>query len=157
MRDFERHADRAIYVLIAVLAVSVALEDTNTDARHAFVGVAGAAVALTLAELFAGRIGISIREHRRPTHTESNAEVRAAMTGLAVAALPTFFLFLALLDVMKLHRAFTVAQWTGFAVIGVYTYLAARSSGNGQVRSLVGGLGMLLIGGALILLNSLVK
>ncbi len=58
---------------------------------------------------------------------------------------------------MKLHRAFTVAQWTGFAVIGIYTYLAARASGNGQLRSLVGGLGMLLIGGALILLNSLVK
>ena len=157
MRDLGRHADRAIYALIAVLAVSVALEDTGTDARHAFAGVAGTAIALTLAELFAGRIGISIREHRRPTQTESNSEIHAALTGLAVAALPTFFLFLALVDVMKLHRAFTAAQWTGFAVIGVYTYLAARSSGSGQVRSLVGGLGMLMIGGALILLNSLVK
>jgi len=157
MRDLGRHADRAIYVLIAILAVSVALEDTNTSARHAFVGVAGTAIALTLAELFAGRVGISIREHRRPSPSESNTELHAALTGLAVGAVPTFFLFLAWVGAMELHRAFTVAQWTGFGVIGTYTYLAARASGNGQARSLVGGLGMLLIGGALIFLNSLVK
>ena len=157
MRDLGLHADRAIYVLIAVLAVTVALEDTNTDARHALVAVAGAAVALTLAEVFAGRIGTSLREHRRPTDAERSTELHAALTGLAVSALPTFFLLLAVLDVMKLHRAFTVAQWTGFGVIGTYTYLAARSSGNSQLRSIVGGLGMLLVGGALILLNSLVK
>jgi len=157
MKDFELHADRAIYVLIAVMAVTVALEDTGTDARHALVAVAGTAVALTLAELFAGRIGISLREHRRPSPAEASAEVHAAMTGLAVAALPTLFLLLAVLDVMKLHRAFTVAQWTGFAVIGLYSYLAARASGNSQLWSVLGGLGMLAIGGALIALNSLVK
>lgn len=157
MRDLGLHADRAIYVLIAVLAITVALEDTGTDAGHAFAAVAGGAVALTLAEIFAGRIGTSLREQRRPTVDERSAELHAALTGLAVSALPTLFLLLAVLDVMKLHRAFTVAQWTGFGVIGAYTYLAARSTGNGQLRSIVGGLGMLLVGGALILLNSLVK
>ena len=157
MRDLGLHADRAIYVLIAVLAVTVALEDTNTDSGHALAAVAGTAVALTLAEIFAGRIGTSLREHRRPSDDERRAELHAALTGLAVSTLPTFFLLLAVLDVMELHRAFTVAQWTGFGVIGAYTYLAARASGNSQLRSMLGGLGMLLVGGALILLNSLVK
>jgi hypothetical protein len=157
MRDLWVHADRAIYVLIAVLAVSVALEDTNTDAGHALAAVAGTAIALTLAELFAGRIGISLREHRRPSPGESRVEMHAALTGLAVASLPTFFLLLAVLDVIALHRAFTVTQWTGFGVIGVYTYLASRASGNPQLRSVVGGLGLLAIGGGLILLNSVVK
>jgi hypothetical protein len=157
MRDLGIHADRVIYVLIAVLAVSVALEDTGTDAGHALAAVTGTAVALTLAEMFASRIGISIREHRRPTPSESNAELHAAVTGLVVASLPILFLLLAALEVMELHRAFIVSQWTGFGVIGAYTYLAARASGNGQLRSIVGGLGLLMIGGGLILLNSLVK
>lgn len=157
MRDLGTYADRAIYILIAVLAVSVALEDTGTDAGHALAAVLGTAVALTLAELFAARIGISLRKRRRPTPEESSAEVHAALTGLAVAALPILFLLLAVLDVMELHRAFTASQWTGFGVIGAYTYLAARASGNSQMRSIIGGAGLLLIGGGLILLNSLVK
>ena len=157
MRDLGIHADRAIYVLISVLAVSVALEDTGASARATLASTAGAAIALTLAELFASRIGISIREHRRPTHEERSHEIHAALTGLAAAALPILFFVLATADAMRLDRAFVAAQWTGFGVIGVYTYLAARASGNSRLRSLVGGLGLLAIGGALILLNSLIK
>jgi hypothetical protein len=155
--DLGRHADRVIYILIAVLAVTVALEDTGSKPKQVLVYVVGTAVALTLAELFAARIGVSLRKHRRPTAEERRDELHAALTGLAVAALPTFFFLLALLDVMRLERAFVVAQWLGFAVIGVYTYLASRASGNGQLRSLLGGAGLLAIGGALIALNALVK
>ncbi len=157
MLDLGRHADRAIYVLIAVLAVSVALQDTRAGAVAVFASVAGTVIALTLAELFAGRVGISIREHRRPTHGEYRDENRAAATGLAVTALPLFFFLLAALDVMPLDLAFILAQWTGFGVIGIYSYVAARSSGNGRARSVLGGIGLTAIGGSLILLNSLLK
>jgi drug/metabolite transporter (DMT)-like permease len=157
MPNLGRHADRAIYVLIAVLAVSVALQDTSGSAGAALAAVAGTAIALTLAELFAGWVGISIREHRAPTGDEINDEHRAAITGLVVATLPTFFFLLAVLDVMRLDRAYIVAQWTGFGVIGVYTYVAARHRGGGQARSLLSGLALALLGGMLILLNSLLK
>lgn len=157
MLDLGRHADRAIYILIAVLAISVALQDTGASAKATLISVIGTAVALTLAELFAGRVGISIREHRPPTRGEYHDENRAAVTGLAVAALPTSFFLLAYLDVMELDRAFIVAQWTGMGVIGAYTFVAARSSGNSHRRSILSALALTLIGGCLILLNSQVK
>jgi hypothetical protein len=158
MRDLGIHADRAIYVLIATLAVSVALQDgTGASPVAVLASVAGTAIALTLAELFAGRVGISIREHRTPTDGEMRSEYHAALTGLAVAALPTVFFLLATLDLIKLETAFVIAQWTGFAVIGIYAYIAARSAGRSQARSLVSGVGLALIGGMLILINSLLK
>ena len=51
MLDFGRHADRAIYVLIAVMAVSVALEGIESRPGKALGYVLGAAIALTLAVL----------------------------------------------------------------------------------------------------------
>lgn len=158
MRDLGIHADRAIYVLIATLAVSVALQDaTGASPVAVLASVAGTAIALTLAELFAGRVGISIREHRAPTNVEMSSEYHAALTGLAAAALPASFFLFAVFDVIDLETAFVIAQWTGFAVIGIYAYIAARSVGSSRTRSLVGGVGLTMIGGMLIAINSLLK
>ena len=44
MLDFGRHADRAIYVLIAVMAVSVALEGVESRPGKALGYVLGAAI-----------------------------------------------------------------------------------------------------------------
>lgn len=157
VETISRHADRAIYVLIAVLAISVALVDTGATARQTFISAVGTAVALTLAEMFAARIGISIREGRRPSRDELGEERDAAVAGLTAAAVPILFFLLALLEVIDLDNAFRFAQLAGFAVLGAFTYKAARARGYGRLGSFVGGLGLLAIGEVLILLNSLVK
>jgi hypothetical protein len=155
--DLLRHADRAIYVLIAVMAVTVALEGVEQRAEKALAYTIGAAIALTLAELFADRIGISIRSRRPATGDERRHEYRAALTGLAVAALPIAFFVLAALEVIDVDAAYVAAQWTGFAILGAYSFAASRSVGNGVPRSLAGAAALTSVGGALILINAATK
>lgn len=155
--DFARHADRAIYVLIAVMAVTVALEGVETRPGKALGYALGAAIALTLAEVFADRIGISIRSRRPATDEERRDELREAATGLMVAALPISMFVLAVADVIELDLAFVLAQWIGFAILAVYSYAAARAQGGSQGRAIVGAVSLTAIGGALILLNALAK
>jgi hypothetical protein len=155
--DFTRHADRAIYVLIAVMAISVALEGIEERAGDALAYVLGTAIALTLAELFADRVGISIRSRRPTTREERREEIREATTGLVVAALPISMFVLAVLDVIALRTAFILSQWIGFGILAVYSYIASRARGGSQPRAILGAASLTTIGGALIALNALTK
>jgi putative flippase GtrA len=155
--DFTRHADRAIYVLIAVMAVTVALEGVEDRPGKALAYAIGTALALTLAELFADRVGISIRSHRPATGDEIRHEYREALTGLVVVALPISMLLLAALDVIELDLAFILAQWIGFAILAIYSYVAARAAGGSRGRALLSAMALTAIGGALIGFNALIK
>jgi hypothetical protein len=155
--DFTRHADRAIYVLIAVLAVDVALEGAEDRPEKVLAYVLGAAIALTLAEVFADRVGISIRSRRPATEDEIQHEYREALTGLVIALVPISMFLLAVLDLIRLELAFVLSQWIGFGIIAIYSYVAARASGGSQTRAVLGAIGLTAIGGALIALNALTK
>ncbi|MFN8113320.1 MAG: hypothetical protein U0R51_08965 [Solirubrobacterales bacterium] len=157
MLDFTRHADRAIYVLIAVMAVDVALEGVEDKAGKVLAYVLGAAIALTLAEIFADRVGISIRSRRPANDDEIQHEYREALTGLVIAFLPISMFVLAVLDVIRLELAFILSQWIGFGILAVYSYVAARASGGSQARAIIGAIALTAVGGALILLNALTK
>jgi hypothetical protein len=155
--NFTRHADRAIYVLIAVMAVDVALEGVEDRPGKALAYVLGAAIALTLAEIFADRVGISIRSRRPANEDEIQHEYREALTGLVIASLPISMFVLAVLDLIKLELAFILSQWIGFGVLAIFSYVAARASGGSQARAILGAIGLTAIGGALIALNALTK
>ncbi len=157
MLDFTRHADRAIYVLIAVLAVDVALEGVEGQPEKVLAYVLGAAIALTLAEVFADRVGISIRSRRPATGDEIRHEYREAVTGLVIASLPISMFLLAVLDLIKLELAFILSQWIGFGILAIYSYVAARASGGSRARAILGAIGLTAIGGALIAFNALTK
>ncbi len=157
MLNFTRHADRAIYVLIAVMAVDVALEGVEDQPGKVLAYVLGAAIALTLAEVFADRVGISIRSRRPATEDEIQHEYREAVTGLVIAFLPISMFVLAVLDLIRLELAFILSQWIGFGILAVYSYVAARASGGSQMRAILGAIALTAIGGALILLNALTK
>jgi hypothetical protein len=155
--DFVRHADRAIYVLIAVMAVTVALEGVEDRPGKVLAYAIGAAIALTLAELFSDRIGISIRSGRRANAEELRHAYREALTGLVVVAVPIAFFVLAVLDAIELHAAFILSQWSGFAILAVYSFIASRAVGNSTLGSLARAAALTTVGGALILLNALTK
>ena len=157
MLDFARHADRAIYVLIAVIAVTVALEGAEDRAGKALSYAIGTALALTLAELFADRVGISIRSRRPATEEEIRHEYREALTGLVVVTPAISMLLLAVLDVVTIDTAYILAQWVGFVILAIYSYAASRASGGSQLRAIVGAAALTAIGGALIGFNALIK
>ncbi|MCB0875353.1 MAG: hypothetical protein R2718_07860 [Solirubrobacterales bacterium] len=157
MLDFARHADRAIYVLIAVMAVTVALEGVEDRPGKAIAYAIGTALALTLAELFADRVGISIRSRRPATEDEIRHEYREALTGLVVVALPISMLLLAALGVVAIDTAYVLAQWVGFVILAIYSYVASRAGGGSRLQALVGAAALTAIGGALIGFNALIK
>ncbi|GIK78308.1 MAG: hypothetical protein EDQ89_06100 [Acidobacteria bacterium] len=157
MLDLVRHADRAIYVLIAVMAVTVALEGVEDRAGKVLAYTIGAAIALTLAELFADRVGISVSERRPANEAERRREYREALTGLVVAAIPIAFFLLAVLDAIELRGAFILSQWSGFGILAVYSFVASRAAGNSTPRSVAGAAALTAVGGALILLNAATK
>ena len=72
------------------------------------------------------------------------------------AGFPVIFFVLAAAGAMKVATAFTLAKWTGLALICGYGLLAARLSGAGWHRSFAEATAVGLIGGLLIGLKALV-
>ena len=63
---------------------------------------------------------------------------------------------LAAAGAIDLDTAFTVARWTGLALIGFYGYCAARLAGGSLVRGLVHAFVIAFVGAMLIALKALV-
>ena len=76
---------------------------------------------------------------------------------LPEAALPISMFLLAVLDVIELDLAFVLAQWIGFGILAIYSYVAARASGGTRLQAVVGAVALTAIGGALIAFNALTK
>jgi hypothetical protein len=70
-------------------------------------------------------------------------------------AFPVVFFVLAGFGLFELSTAFTLAKWTGLALIGCYGYWAARLAGVPVLRALLQGAIVALIGVALIALKAL--
>lgn len=113
----------------------------------------GTAVAVALAEVYSDVIGVETRER----HPVGRADIAGMLDdALAVAfgvAFPDVFFLLAALGVLDLDTAFTVAKWSGLALIGCYAYWAARFAGAGIVRALVRAAALSLVGVGLIALK----
>jgi hypothetical protein len=79
----------------------------------------------------------------------------AVAVGFGVA-FPAVFFLLAVLGLLSLETAFTVAKWGGVCLIGFYGYWAARFAGATRGGALVKGAMVALIGAGLIALKALV-
>jgi hypothetical protein len=146
-----RDVARVIYGAIIGLALVVALEDHPPADGAMAVTVAGAALAVGLAEAYSEIVGAEART-RRPVERSS---IRTfVIDGAAVtfgAGFPALFFVLAAAGVMDTALAFTLSKWTGVGLISAYGFLAARLSGSGLGGALlhaaaVGGIGAALIG-----------
>jgi len=151
-----RDVARVIYGAIIGLALVVALEDHPPAAGTAAATVAGAALAVGLAEAYSEIVGEEART-RRPVH---GAGVRVLVRdGAAVtfgAGFPTLFFVLAAVGAIDTDLAFTLSKWSGLGLISAYGFLAARLSGSGLGGALLHAAAVGGIGGALIALKALV-
>jgi hypothetical protein len=146
-----RDVARVIYGAIIGLALVVALEDHPPAAGAVAATVAGAALAVGLAEAYSEIVGAEART-RRPVQASRVREF--VIDGAAVtfgAGFPALFFVLAAAGVMDTALAFTLSKWTGVGLIASYGFLAARLSGSGIGGALlhaaaVGGIGAALIG-----------
>ena len=146
-----RDVARVIYGAIIGLALVVALQDHPPSAGAVAATVAGAALAVGLAEAYSEIVGTEART-RRPVHRASvRALVLEAASVTLGAGFPALFFVLAAAGAIDIDLAFTLSKWTGVGLISAYGFLAGRLSGSGLGGAIlhaaaVGGIGAALIG-----------
>jgi hypothetical protein len=143
-------AEHAVYGSLIVLAVVTGLDEVSASAREAFVGIVGAAIAVALSEMYADMIAATIRERRTPNRAEYHEFVVDMAFGFGAALFPGVFFLLAWVGVMKLSHAFTVAEWSGIAIIGVYALAATRAANLKLSHTLLWTAGLILCGLVLV-------
>jgi VIT1/CCC1 family predicted Fe2+/Mn2+ transporter len=150
-----RQVARVVYGSIIGLALVVVVEAYPPRTGVVIGWLLGTAVAVALAELYSEIIGVETRERHRVTRPQVVEMLDDAGAVAFGVAFPIVFFVLALLGVVELGTAFTIAKWTGLALIGFYGYWAARFSGAPVPRALLQGAAVALVGAALIALKAL--
>ena len=147
---------RVVYGAIVGLAVVVALQEHPPAAGVVAVTLVGTALAVALAEIYSEVLGTELRTHRRVGRAARRPIERSAVAVAFGVAGPAAFFVLAALGAFATETAFTLAKWSGLALIMVYGYAAARLSGRRPGAAVVHALAVGCIGGALVLLKALV-
>jgi hypothetical protein len=145
---------RVVYGAIIGLALVVSLEVHPPESGNVVAALLATAFAVGLAEVYSETIGASVRRdggerERLPLVLEDGIAVAAGI------AFPSIFFILAGLGLIERDTAFTLAKWTGLALVGFYGFCAARLSGAGTGRALLQALAVGLIGAVLIALKAL--
>jgi VIT1/CCC1 family predicted Fe2+/Mn2+ transporter len=149
-----RQVARVVYGSIIGLALVVAIE-AHPPRTGVVVGwVFGTAIAVALAELYSEIVGVETRERHPVTRVQIAHMMDDAVAVAFGVAFPDLFFLLAAIGVLELETAFTIAKWSGLALIGCYGYWAARLSGAPVPRALVRGGIVALVGAALIALKA---
>ena len=143
-----------VYGSIIGLAFVVVIEAHPPRTGVVIGWLLGTAAAVALAELYSEIIGVETRERHRVTRPQVLHMLEDMGAVAFGVAFPIVFFVLALLGVVELGTAFTIAKWAGLALIGFYGYWAARFSGSPVPRALLQGAGVALVGGALIALKA---
>lgn len=150
-----RQVARVIYGSIIGLALVVALEAHPPSAGAVLASLWGTALAVGLAELYSEIVGTETRTRHRIVRAEVTLlldDVGAVALGIAF---PGVFFVLAALGALELDSAFTVAKWSGLALIGAYGFGGARLAGASVIASLVQAFAVGAIGGVLIAVKAL--
>jgi hypothetical protein len=160
LRALEAHlasprVPRVIYGAIIGLALVVALEAHPPTAGVIVGSLLATAVAVALAEVYSDVVGTEARLRRRidrPELREAWAQAAAVAVGIAF---PAAFFALSALGAFERDTAFTIAEWSGLALIGLYAFAGARLAGQSVVGSLLRACAIALVGAALIAFKAL--
>jgi VIT1/CCC1 family predicted Fe2+/Mn2+ transporter len=160
-RAIEAHLEslqvpRVIYGAIIGLALVVALEHHPPPPVAVATSLIATALAVALAELYSELVGARIRHRRGVPRERSRAIVSGVLAVAFGAAFPAVFFLLAAVGAMEVGTAFTLAKWSGLALIACYGFAAARLSGSGLTRSMGHAAAVGAIGAALIALKALI-
>jgi hypothetical protein len=147
---------KVVYGSIIGLALVVTLESHPPKPWVMAVWLAGTAIAVGLAEVYSEVVGIETSTRHPVTHAQVGHMVGDAVAVGFGAAFPAVFFLLSALGLFEVERAFSIAKWTGLALIGFYGFWAARFAGAAPHRAVLKGALVALVGAALIGLKALV-
>jgi hypothetical protein len=153
-RQGER-ARHAVYDLVVLLSVLVALQTGPTPTYRVGLYLVLTLLGLALAELYAAFIGATLTLRRTPTHGERMTIASEVLGGLVLSSVPLIWVVLGAGDVVSRDAALDAAMWTGIVLLGIYAVFGARAANLSVARSLVWGLTVGLGGVALVTLKSM--
>jgi hypothetical protein len=151
-----RQVARVIYGTIIGLALVVALGEHPPAPGIVAGSLVVTAFAVALAEVYSEVVGIQTRTGRRVRREEFGEVADGAVSVAFGISFPALFFLLAVVDAMDSDTAFTVAAWSGAALIGFYGFWAARLAGAGLGIAVLQALGVSIVGVVLIVLKALV-
>jgi hypothetical protein len=151
-----RDVAHVLYGATVGLAVVVAIQHHPPTAGVAAATLAGTALAIGLAELYAEAVSAEARTRRPVGWAHLRKMARDACAVTFGAGFPAVFFLLAALGVMTAHTALVLSKWSGLGLICGYGYLAARLAGFNVRRSLLRAAVVGFIGIGLIALKALV-
>jgi hypothetical protein len=147
---------RIVYGSIIGLTLVVAVDDHPPTAGVMTAWLLLSAVAVALAELYSEVVGAETRERHRVTrHQLAHMLDSAGAVALGVG-FPAVFFLLAVVHLIELDSAFTIAKWGGLGLIGFYGYWAARFSGAPVPRALVRAALVAVVGFTVIAFKALI-
>jgi VIT1/CCC1 family predicted Fe2+/Mn2+ transporter len=120
---------KVLYGTIVGLALVLALEADAHRAGESAVFILATALVIGLAELFSEAISQEARTRTVLRRRDLRPLARDAIAVVIGAGFPSIYFILAALGLMEGHTAFTLAKWSGLALVCGYAYLAARMSG----------------------------
>ena len=147
-------ARHAVYDLVVLLSVLVALQDGEAPTDRIAVYLLLTLLGVAFAELYAGYIAATLRLHRRPTPAERRLLIVEVLSGIVLAGLPLVWVVLGSAGVLSRDRALDLALATGVILLGAYAIFGARAAHLSVPRSLAWGVSVSLVGIALISLTS---
>jgi hypothetical protein len=148
-------ARHAVYDLVVLLSVIVALQSGPTSTHRVGAYLVLTMAGLALAELYAAFIGKTLAERRSPTREERKTILGEVLGGLVLSSLPLVWLILAALHVFSRDESLDAALWTGVALLCLYAVMGARAAQLSVLRSISWGLAVGLGGLVLVTLKSL--
>jgi hypothetical protein len=149
-----RQVARVVYGSIIGLTLVLALESHPPRAAVVTAWLLASAFAVALAELYSEVVGVETSERHRVTRPQLAHMLDDAVAVAFGVGFPAGIFVLAILGVLDLGTAFTVAKWSGLGLIGFYGYWAARFAGAGVVRALVQAAMVALAGGVVIVIKA---
>lgn len=150
-----RDVARVIYGAIIGLALVVALGQHPPTSGQAVGAIIATALAVGMAEIYSEFVGTEARARRRVRRAELRALVRDAAAVTFGAGFPAIFFVLSATGAIEVDLAFTLAKWTGLALICAYGFLAGRLAGSTTTEALAHAAVLGLIGGALIAVKAI--
>ena len=151
-----RQVARVVYGSIIGLALIVALSQHPPGPGAEIAWLVSTAVAVALAEVYSEVVGHETSTRHRVGREDVVSMVEDATAVAFGVGFPAVFFLFPLVGIGSVEGAFTVAKWTGLALIGFYGFWSARFAGASVVRALVHAALVALIGAALIALKAFV-
>jgi hypothetical protein len=145
----------AVYGTIVLLSVLAYLDEHPISAGSAFAAVAGSALVLFLAQLYAEVVTDLVGGRGSPGWSHVRAMARRIWPVAAVAVPPLVLIVLSGVRLMSVDTALAVAYWFGAASLGAWGYAAGRATGRGRLGRWLWALASLGVGLVIAVLKSL--